>query len=163
MENGNAFGVYVAAFAVSFIPCTFAGHPGADGRLDSKSCAATGHQPKCAEWCDAQYTQNHCPDCACSACDFCTKQKTCEPLPDSDDTTAQECLPYCADSEKHHHCLRCDCQACSFCPHADRLANRDVQCIQGQCSLFCDPLYKQQHCAQCDCMITGLLESADEN
>ena len=133
------------------LPVVYTGHPGADGRLGEKSCEATGALPGCAEWCNENFVQTHCPDCACSGCDFCAVQGNCEPLPNSDDTNVQQCEPFCSESSKKQHCLRCSCQKCSYCPHADKLADRDVDCKHGQCSDFCDPLYKQQHCQNCDC------------
>ena len=127
------------------------GHPGADGRLETKSCAATGAAPSCADWCNKDFLQMHCPDCACSACDFCQEVRSCEPLPNSDDTNVQQCEPFCSEMHKKQHCLRCSCQTCSFCPGKDRLADRDVSCHHGQCSDFCDPLFKREHCSECDC------------
>lgn len=130
-------------------PLARAGHPANKVDMSKKGCAVTGGTPTCAAWCSEHFIQQHCPDCQCAACDFCSKGKeTCEPLPNSDDTRVQQCQPFCAEKDKKQHCLRCSCQACEYCPGADRLSERDVGCAKGQCSEFCDPLYKQQHCSR---------------
>ena len=62
-----------------------AGHPANSVDMTKKSCEASGGTPSCAVWCDSNFLQQHCPDCQCSACDFCQDAKeTCEPLPNSD-------------------------------------------------------------------------------
>ena len=132
--------------------------------MANKACAVTGAQASCADWCNRDFLQQHCPDCQCAGCDFCTAASSigsCEPLPNTDDSYVQQCQPFCEEKDKKSHCLRCSCQSCDYCPGKDKLAERDSECKTGHCAGFCDPLYKQQHCDTCDCKACSFCHGAE--